>query len=219
MKNFRHTFKMIALVAAVAAGMFLQSRAARAETLVLAGGCFWCVEADFEKVEGVSGVVSGFAGGSTANPTYAQVTAGGTGHYEVVEITYDPAAVSHEQLLWLFLRSIDPLDAGGQFCDRGPSYRPAIFVKNASERANAEQAIAQARRDLGQPIAVPVLDAAPFWPADAIHQDYYRGNRIILTRGGPKRQSAAYEFYREGCGRDARVRAIWGDAAPFAQGG
>lgn len=219
MSNFRSTFKLMALGVAMIAGLVLQTRDARAETALLAGGCFWCIEADFEKVQGVSEVVSGFAGGTTANPTYAEVTAGGTGHYEVVRITYDPAVVSYDQLLWLFLRSIDPLDAGGQFCDRGPSYRPAIFVENAAEQTAAERAIAQARQALGRPIVVPVLAAAPFYPAVAYHQDYYRGTRIVATRAGPKRQSAAYDFYREACGRDARVREIWGDAAPFAQGG
>lgn len=219
MSDFRSTFKLMALGVAMVAGVFLQTQAARAETLMVAGGCFWCVEADFEKVQGVSGVVSGFAGGTVADPSYAQVTQGGTGHYEVVEITYDPGVVSYDQLLWLFLRSIDPLDAGGQFCDRGASYRTAIFVETAEQRRAAEGAIALARQELGQPIAVRIEAAAPFYRAEALHQDYYRGSRWIATRNGPKRQAEAYAFYREACGRDARIEAVWGPDAPFLPGG
>ncbi|SMY07179.1 peptide-methionine (S)-S-oxide reductase MsrA [Flavimaricola marinus] len=215
MSDFRNTFKMIALGVAVVAGLVLQSTGAKADTMVVAGGCFWCVEADFEKVSGVSEVVSGFAGGTVANPTYRQVTAGGTGHYEVVQITYDPSVVTYDQLLYLFLRSVDPLDAGGQFCDRGESYRTAIFVETAAQRQSAENAISQAGQELGQRIAVRIEPAATFYPADDYHQDYYRGRQIVVTRQGPKTQANAYEFYRNGCGRDARVRQIWGDDAPF----
>jgi peptide-methionine (S)-S-oxide reductase len=189
----------------------------RAETIVVAGGCFWCVEADFERVAGVSGAVSGFMGGTVANPTYRQVTRGGTGHLEAVEIAYDPAVLPLERLLDLFLRSIDPTDAGGQFCDRGESYTPAIFVGSAEERALAEAAIARAGRDLGQSIVTPVRDRSAFWPAEAYHQDYYLSQDVILTRFGPRTKASAYRLYRDACGRDARVRELWGDAAPFAK--
>lgn len=185
-------------------------------TTILAGGCFWCIEADFEKVEGVTEVVSGFAGGSVENPTYRQVVNGGTGHHEVVEITYDADIVSYDQLLFSFLRSVDPTDPGGQFCDRGPTYATAIFVETPAERQTAQAAIAQAEADLGQGIVTPILDAAPFYPAEAYHQDYYQSSEIILTRFGPRRKNVAYDLYREACGRDARVRDLWGDAAPFA---
>lgn len=185
-------------------------------TAYLAGGCFWCIESDFEKVRGVSEVVSGYTGGTTANPTYE--TLKGSGHYEAVEITYDADVVTYEQLLHAFFRSVDPTDAGGQFCDRGDVYRTAIFVSTPEERAAAEAAKASAQRALGQTIVTPILDAATFYEAEAYHQDYYRGQNRVLTRRGVKTQEEAYKFYRNACGRDQRVLALWGDAAPFAQG-
>lgn len=212
------TLKTLTLAVAIIAGLLLQNGRAQArdiQTTVLAGGCFWCVESDFESVRGVISAVSGFSGGNVANPTYSQVTGGGTGHLEVVQITYDADRVSYEQLLHMFMRSIDPTDGGGQFCDRGQSYTTAIFVRNAEERAIAEAAVANARATLGQPIRTAIRNAAAFYPAEEIHQDYYRGNRLIVTRRGPMRQSRAYEFYRESCGRDQRVQQLWGNEAPF----
>jgi peptide-methionine (S)-S-oxide reductase len=192
--------------------------AAHAETAkaVVAGGCFWCVESDFESVSGVIEAVSGFTGGAVENPTYEQVTNGGTGHYEAVEITYDPAVLPYEQLIQMFVRSVDVTDAGGQFCDRGESYRTAIFVSNQGERNIAEATLATASADLGVAVVTPVLEAQTFWPADAYHQDYYLQNDIVLTRRGPKTKANAYKFYRESCGRDARVNELWGDAAAFS---
>jgi len=190
--------------------------AAQAETAVVAGGCFWCVESDFESVLGVIEVVSGYTGGTVANPTYKQVGSGTTGHREAVEITFDANRISYAEILGLFLRSIDPLDAEGQFCDRGPSYRAAIFVANPAQRAAAAAATAAAEKALGQKVVTPILPATTFWPAEDYHQDYYKGRNIVLTRAGPKRQANAYRFYREACGRDARVRAVWGAAAAFA---
>ncbi|PLL14558.1 peptide-methionine (S)-S-oxide reductase [Tabrizicola sp. TH137] len=184
---------------------------------VVAGGCFWCVEADFEKVPGVISVVSGFTGGTVENPTYKQVVAGGTGHYEAVEITFDTAKISYDEVLRLFLRSVDPLDDGGQFCDRGDSYRTAIFVSNSAEKASAEAAVAEASRALGAAVVTPVLAAGPFYEAEDYHQDYYKSRDIVLTRAGPKQKRNAYAFYRESCGRDARVKAVWGDQAAFAK--
>lgn len=192
------------------------ARAAETRTLVVAGGCFWCVEADFEKVKGVTGAVSGFAGGKTANPTYKQVVSGGTGHLEAVKISFDPSVVSRETLLTMFMRSVDPTDAGGQFCDRGDSYRTAIFVSNAEEKRIAKNVIAQAEADLGRPVVTPILPLDKFYPAEAHHQDYYKGSKLVFTRFGPKRQSEAYKRYRLACGRDQRVRELWGDKAPFA---
>ena len=183
-------------------------------TAVVAGGCFWCVESDFESVPGVSEVVSGYTGGTTVDPTYR--TLKGSGHYEAVEITYDADVVSYDQLIHAFFRSIDPTDAGGQFCDRGESYRTAIFVSNPAEQAIAEASKRAAEGELGRQIVTPSLAAAPFYEAEAIHQNYYRGNSLIVTRRGIKTQADAYKFYREGCGRDARVVALWGDAAIFA---
>lgn len=188
---------------------------AATETAIVAGGCFWCVESDFESVPGVKSVVSGFTGGTVGNPTYKQVSKGGTGHYEAVEIRFDPARVSYADLMHKFFRSVDPTDPGGQFCDRGDSYRTAIFVRNAGQRAAAEAAKTEAAKALGQKIATPIVDAGRFYQAEAYHQDYYKGSGIVLTRQGPKRQSEAYKFYREACGRDQRVRALWGSAAAF----
>lgn len=195
-----------------------RSHAAEPDRLVVAGGCFWCVESDFEKVAGVIEAVSGFTGGSVDNPTYKQVTSGNTGHYEAVEITFDPARVSRETLLHMFLRSVDPTDAGGQFCDRGDSYRTAIFVSDAGEKAIARAALADAQTALGQKIVTPVLELGRFWPAEEYHQDYYKGSRLVFTRFGPKRQSSAYKAYRNACGRDQRVRELWGPDAPFVGG-
>lgn len=196
--------------------LVLTALPAMAEKAYVAGGCFWCVESDFESVPGVREVTSGYTGGTVDNPTYKQVGKGGTGHYEAVEIDFDPAQVSYSHLLDLFFRSVDPTDAGGQFCDRGDSYRTAIFVANGEQRAAAEKAKADAEAALGQKIVTPILDASDFWKAEDYHQDYYKGEGIVLTRRGPKVQSEAYKFYRNACGRDARVRQLWGDAAVFA---
>ena len=211
--------KIIVLTALIIVGLAVhasRSEAAELEVAILAGGCFWCVESDFESVPGVTEVVSGFTGGTVKNPTYKQVSRGGTGHYEAVRITFDPARISYDRILYLFLRSIDPLDAGGQFCDRGDTYRTAIFVRNARQRAAAQKAVAEASAALAQPVVTKILKASPFYPAESYHQNYYRGKRLVLTRRGPKTQASAYRFYRKACGRDKRVRAIWGDAAPFA---
>lgn len=216
---FRSTnLKMFALAGLIVVGLFAQGKQANAaelETLTLAGGCFWCVEADFEKVRGVKQAVSGFAGGTVKNPTYKQVTGGGTGHYEAVEITFDPDVVSADTLLNLFFRSIDPTDAGGQFCDRGESYRSAVFA-TSDQKADAQKAKADAQSALGQEIVTPILAADEFWPADEYHQDYHKGGKLVLTRFGPKSQASAYKAYRDACGRDARVKELWGSDAPFA---
>ena len=210
--------RIVALAGAVFIGLIAQlnyANAAKLETAVLAGGCFWCVEADFESVPGVVDVVSGYTGGTTANPTYKKISKGGTGHYEAAKITYDPDKVSYEQLLFMFLRSIDPTDAGGQFCDRGESYRTAIFVDNDAENSAAVAAIAEAQTTLGQNIVTPILAASRFYDAEAYHQDYYKSKKIVITRRGPKSKAEAYKFYRQACGRDARIEALWGSDAPF----
>lgn len=209
------TVKTFSLGLMIALGLTVQSKAADLRTLTVAGGCFWCVEADFEKVAGVTEAVSGFTGGTTPNPTYKQVTNGGSGHIEAVQITFDPATVSEDTLLSLFFRSIDPTDAGGQFCDRGQSYTTAIFAMPHQVSA-ARNAKARAQADLGQTVVTPILPASEFYPADAYHQDYYKQTKIVLTRFGPKSKAKAYKAYRDACGRDARVKALWGSAAPFA---
>ena len=212
------TLKTLVLTAAIALALLLQHGRAQAQdirTAVVAGGCFWCVEADFERVAGVIDVISGFSGGTVPDPGYREVVRGGTGHLEVVEITYDAERLSYDRLLHLFLRSIDPTDAGGQFCDRGESYATAIFVEGPAERRVAEAAIAEAEAALGQQVVTPVREAAPFYPAEDYHQDYHRSDDIILTRFGPRRKSVAYDLYREACGRDARIAELWGADAPF----
>lgn len=217
--NIIENLKPVALMVLIVVALAVKHAPAQAgstETLTVAGGCFWCVEADFEKVRGVSEVVSGFTGGTVANPSYKEVVRGGTGHVEAVQIMFDPDLVSRAQLLNMFLRSVDPTDAGGQFCDRGESYATAIFVSGARERALAETAIREAEAALGQKVVTPVRDTAPFYAADAGHQDYYKSDSLVLTRFGPRRKAVAYDLYRNACGRDERVRALWGDAAPFA---
>lgn len=162
------------------------------ETAIFAGGCFWCVESDFEHLEGVIGAESGYTGGTLRNPTYQNHE----GHVEAVRVTYDPRRITYRQLLDHFWRHHDPLDGGGQFCDRGPSYAPAIFVTEA-QRAEAERSKAETERILARAVATPIRPAAPFWIAEAYHQDYYRRN------------SVQYRFYRFRCGRDARVAEVW----------
>ena len=170
---------------------------ADADTLILAAGCFWCAETAFEGVPGVAKVTSGFAGGTVANPTYDQVTRGGTGHYEVIEVVYDPRQVSTEDLLDIFWRNVDPLDGDGQFCDRGDSYRSAIFATSA-QRPLAEQTKREVAAKFDQPIETKILPSATFYPAEDYHQDFWLKD--------PER----YYSYRLGCRRDARLEQLWG---------
>jgi peptide-methionine (S)-S-oxide reductase len=176
-------------------------RPAHVETALFAGGCFWSAESDIEHVPGVIEAVSGFAGGRIANPSYEQVTTGTTGHLEAVRVSFDPARISYGQLVRRFLRTIDPTDPNGQFCDQGPNYRTAIFALNPIQRRAAEAAVAEANRILRGHVVTPVRAAAPFYPAEAYHQDYARRNSI------------SYGLYRRGCGKDARLRAVWGAEA------
>lgn len=176
-------------------------RPANAQTALFAGGCFWSAERDVEAIPGVVEAVSGFAGGTVRNPGYMQVVRGGTGHLEAVQVTYDPARISYGQLVRRFLRTIDPTDGGGQYCDRGPSYRTAIFALNPAQRRDAVAAVAEANRILRGRVVTPVRAAAPFYAAEAYHQDYARRN------------PAAYGRYRTGCGKDARLREVWGAQA------
>ncbi len=182
---------------------------AATEKAIVAGGCFWCVEANFEKVPGVKSVISGYTGGSKTDPTYKNHE----GHYEAVEITFDSSKISYGELISKFLRSVDVTDAGGQFCDRGPAYRTAVFVSNPAQKAAAKAALSDAQVVLGQKVVTPVLDASIFWKAEDYHQDYYKSSEVILTRAGPKQKKNAYKFYRTACGRDARVKELWGDQA------
>jgi peptide-methionine (S)-S-oxide reductase len=172
-------------------------RAATAQA-VFAGGCFWCTEADFDKIPGVLATTSGYTGGTLASPSYEQVSAGGTGHIEAVRVTYDPRRVSYATLAARFIRTVDPHDDGGSFCDRGFVYRSAFFVANAAQRRVAETIKARTAAALKKPVATLILPAATFYPAEDYHQDYYKKNPV------------RYRFYRLNCGRDARLKRVWG---------
>lgn len=170
----------------------------KADTAVFAGGCFWCIEALYQELEGVSDARSGFTGGTLKNPTYS---GNHEGHYEAVEVVYDPEVVSYAELLDLFWVNIDPLDNRGQFCDKGPSYRSAIFVSNASERELAEATRRTVMDRFKQEVFTEILPVATFYPVEEYHQDYYTKNPL------------RYRFYRSGCRRDSRLKALWGDSA------
>ena len=218
MTNMMQKIKTVTLATLIGTATFLSANTAEArdmQTITVAGGCFWCVESDFEKVRGVSEVTSGYTGGTTANPTYRQVTGGNTGHYEAVEIRFDADQVSERQIYDLFFRSVDPTDAGGQFCDRGDSYRTAIFVSTTAQEQAARAALSSAQSELGRQIVTPILAASTFYDAEEYHQDYYKGTDRVVTRRGVKTEAEAYAFYREACGRDARVEQLWGSNAPF----
>ena len=161
---------------------------------VFAGGCFWCVEADFEKLDGVGDVVSGYTGGMTANPTYRNHT----GHIEAARIPYDPNVISYRELADYFFRHVDPLDDGGQFCDRGHSYTTAIFYDGDEQAVDAGAAKADAETELGETVVTPIEALSEFWVAEDYHQDYYKKNPL------------RYKLYRTGCGRDRRVKQVWG---------
>jgi peptide-methionine (S)-S-oxide reductase len=167
-------------------------------TAIFAGGCFWCVEADFDKVDGVISTTSGYIGGRTPKPSYEEVSRGGTGHAEAVEIVYDPAKVSYEKLLDVFWHNIDPLAKNWQFCDHGDQYRSAIFTRDEEQRRLAEASKAAVGKRFKQPIGTEIVAAGPFYKAEDYHQDYYLKNPL------------RYRFYRFNCGRDARLEELWG---------
>ncbi len=190
---------------------------AETDKVIVAGGCFWCVEADFEGLEGVKEAVSGYTGGTLKNPSYKQVVQGGTGHYEAVEIEFDSSIISLDKILYIFLRSVDVTDDGGQFCDRGESYRTAIFTINKSQNEKAKSAIKNAQDELGRKIVTKVLELKNFYIAEDYHQNYYKGENFVLTRFGPRKQSKAYKLYRNSCKRDDRVKELWGSSAQFTE--
>jgi peptide-methionine (S)-S-oxide reductase len=167
----------------------------------LAMGCFWCAEDAYEGLAGVESVVSGYTGGHLQDPTYEQVSGHGTGHWEAIQIVYDPETTSYEKLLDVFWHNVDPTDGGGQFCDRGDQYRAAVFFHDAEQKRLAEASRQRVAQELGKGVATKVLPAVTFYVAEEYHQDYAERNAL------------RYNFYRRGCGRDARLRAVWGDAA------
>ena len=193
----------LAALGATPAGAQPPPDARKTEIAVFAGGCFWCMEPPFDALDGVLSTTSGYTGGPVESPSYEQVSKGGTGHREAVRVEYDPARVAYPQLLEVFWRNVDPLDGGGQFCDRGTQYASAIFTAGAGQRRLAEaskRALEQSKL-LDQRIATEILEASPFYPAEEYHQDYARKNPI------------RYRFYRNRCGRDARLLAVWGSAS------
>lgn len=180
-----------------------QEPAGKEAVAIFAGGCFWCMEPPFDKTEGVISTTSGYTGGTAANPTYKEVSAGGTGHAEAVKVVYDPSKVSYEQLLHVFWRNIDPIRKDAQFCDVGSQYRSAIFYLDEEQRKLAEKSKADldASGRIPKPIVTEIVEAGPFYPAETYHQDYYLKNPV------------RYAYYRWGCGRDARLEQVWGDEA------
>jgi peptide-methionine (S)-S-oxide reductase len=212
--NQRRTVTAVLLAAAAAAFLFqggplpraAQTAAApkadaRLARATFAGGCFWCMEPPFDKLDGVVSTTSGYTGGQVPRPSYEDVSMGRTGHTEAVQVVYDPTRVSYEKLLEVFWRNVDPFDGRGQFCDKGSQYRPAIFVHDAEQQRLAEESLraVQARfADKKEKVVVPVVAAVEFYAAEDYHQDYYQKN------------PARYRLYRFGCGRDGRLEQVWG---------
>jgi peptide-methionine (S)-S-oxide reductase len=195
---------LLRLFLSFAAGL-LPAQLALAQTVAVAtfaGGCFWCMEPPFDKLPGVLATTSGYMGGSKRNPTYEEVSAGGTGHAEVVQVRFDPAKISYEKLLDVYWRNIDPTVKDRQFCDVGSQYRTTIFVHDDAQRraAEASKAALEKVRPFKDPIVTPIVAAGEFWPAEDYHQDYYVKNPI------------RYSYYRTGCGRDRRLKDLWGEA-------
>ena len=193
----RYSKYMLVIISFLSANAVLSDEA----RAVFAGGCFWCMEPPYDGLKGVLKTTSGFTGGFTANPTYEQVTFGDTGHYEVVEILYDDTIISYEELLAVFWQNIDPLDAGGQFCDRGSSYRTAIFVEGEKEKALAQSSKQTIQNQLDSYVMTLILPLSKFYEAESYHQDYYVKNPI------------RYKYYRFRCGRDDRLEELWGESS------
>lgn len=191
---------LLLVVAATAAAPEGVKEGAGYAKATFAGGCFWCMEHPFDELPGVVSVTSGYTGGHTKNPTYEEVSSGSTGHAESVQVVYDPAKVSYRKLLEVFWHNIDPTDPDGQFCDKGTQYRSAIFYHGEEQRKAAEESLRELEKSKPFPgkIATLIVPATEFWPAEEYHQHYYRKNPL------------RYRFYRTGCGRDARLKTLWG---------
>ena len=180
--------------------LFKNTRTDGLEEMIIAGGCFWCTESDFEKITGVREAVSGYTGGTLDNPGYKQVGTNRTGHYEAVKVTYDPSVVTYRQLVDHYWKTVDPTDDRGQFCDKGASYRTAIFV-TPEQLTDAESSLAyiKANKPFSEDIVTPILPAVTFYDAEGYHQNYYKRNKL------------RYKHYRNGCGRDKRLNQLWGE--------
>ncbi len=202
MRAQRFSFLIIVALLVGTPGSGSQTETTTKQTLqkaTFAAGCFWCVESDFDKLRGVVSTTSGYTGGRLPNPTYQQVSSGGTGHAEAVEVVFDPAIVTYDQVLDHFWHNVDPFSAHRQFCDAGEQYRPEIFVHDASQRAAAEASKKRVQQRFHEPIVVRITNAGPFYRAEDYHQDYHNTS------------SVRYRYYRWRCGRDARLAAIWGE--------
>ncbi len=202
----RSLLAALGLAAVIAGALPAVSQTKQEQAVATFGsGCFWCTESDFDKVAGVVSTTSGFMGGTLPNPSYDMVVTGRTGHVEVVQVAYDPAKVSYKQLLDVYWRNVDPFDAAGQFCDKGSHYRPVIFAHGAEQKRLADESKTEKAKELAQrfklPVVVSIEDAKPFTAAEEYHQDFYKKN------------PSHYQRYRLGCGRDARLRQIWGAPA------
>ena len=205
MRRARHLLAALAAAGlfAVTGSAFAQTATANTAKAVFAGGCFWCVESDFDKVPGVLSTTSGYAGGTTVNPSYEQVSGKSTGHAEAVEIVFDPAKVSYEKLVEHFWRTIDPTTKDRQFCDVGSPYRTAIFAQDAAQlkAAQASKAALEKTKPFKDAIVTEIVQGGVFYPAESYHQDYYKKNPV------------RYKYYRNSCGRDARLKQLWGEQA------
>jgi peptide-methionine (S)-S-oxide reductase len=182
-------------------GETLRRVSAAPDTAMFAGGCFWSMQKAFDGTTGVIKVTAGYAGGHTANPTYEQVESGGTGHAESVQVVFDPAVISYERLVTLYWHNIDPLDAGGAFCDRGAQYRSVVFYRDSTQRRIAERSKEAVARHFAKSVVTQIVASTPFYPAEEYHQYYYRKNPV------------QYHAYRIGCGKDRRIEALWGAQA------
>src|SRR5215213_1644219 len=195
----RKTSTILAILLALAAHVSAQAPKKTLAKATFAGGCFWCMEPPFDKLDGVVSTTSGYTGGTKKNPTYEEVSDGGTGHAESVQVVYDPAKVSYAKLLEVYWHNVDPLTANAQFCDHGNQYRTAIFVHDAEQKRLAEESKAQVQKKfVERKVVTEIVPASTFYPAEGYHQDYYEKNPI------------RYKFYRTSCGRDARLEELWG---------
>ena len=206
LRLYARTLALAAACLLVPAAAFAQAPKTPPPGLALAtfaGGCFWCMEQPFDVLPGVVSTTSGYTGGTKKNPTYEEVSSGSTGHAEAVQVVYDPKKVSYDKLLEVFWHNVDPTVKNRQFCDVGTQYRTAIFVHTPEQKAAAQKSkeLLAMTKPFKDPIVTPVEDAGDFWPAEEYHQDYYKKNPL------------RYEYYRTGCGRDARLKALWGAAA------
>ena len=204
-RSFASLPALLALPLALAAALLASAPVGAQTSLAkatFAGGCFWCMEHPFDELAGVVSTTSGYIGGDKANPTYREVSSGTTGHAEAVEVVYDPRKVGYEKLLEVFWMNVDPTDSGGQFCDRGSQYRTGIFYYTDEQKrlAEASKASLAKSKPFKAPLVTEITKATTFYPAEDYHQDYYVKNPV------------RYKFYRTGCGRDARLKALWGKA-------